>query len=162
MAEAGADGIVVETMSDPAEARLAVSAARQTGLPVVACMTFDSGAKKDRTMMGTTPEQAAEQLRSAGADCLGANCGQGIAGFVEICRRLQGRRRPAGVDQGQRRPAASPRRPDGLRADARGVCRSSCRVGRGRCGLRRRLLRHHARFHSGGAAEKLKGSGIRD
>ena len=88
MADAGADGIVVETMTDPAEARLAVAAACASGLPVVACMTFDSGAQKDRTMMGTTPEQAAEQLLAAGADCIGSNCGQGIAGFVEICRRL--------------------------------------------------------------------------
>jgi methionine synthase I (cobalamin-dependent) len=88
MAEEGADGIVVETMSDPAEARLAVTAAVGTGLPVVACMTFDSGAQKDRTMMGTTPEQAAEQLLAAGADCVGSNCGQGVAGFVAICRRL--------------------------------------------------------------------------
>jgi 5-methyltetrahydrofolate--homocysteine methyltransferase len=88
MAEAGADGIVIETMSDPAEAKLAVAAAHQTGLPVVACMVFDSGAKKDRTMMGTTPEQAAEQLLAAGADVIGSNCGQGIAGFVAICQRL--------------------------------------------------------------------------
>ena len=88
MAEGGADGIVVETMSDPAEANLAVAAACETGLPVVACMTFDSGAKMDRTMMGTTPEQAAEKLIAAGADCVGSNCGQGIEGFVEICRRL--------------------------------------------------------------------------
>ncbi len=88
MAEAGADAIVVETMADPAEAKLAVAAARGTGLPVVACMTFDSGPDKDRTMMGTTPEQAAEELTAAGADCVGSNCGQGIAGFVEICRRL--------------------------------------------------------------------------
>lgn len=89
MAEAGADGIVVETMSDPAEAALAVAAAKETGLPVVACMTFDSGPKRDRTMMGTTPEQAAEKLSAAGADVIGSNCGQGIAGFVEICRRLK-------------------------------------------------------------------------
>jgi 5-methyltetrahydrofolate--homocysteine methyltransferase len=88
LAEAGADGLVVETMSDPAEARLAVIAAKATGLPVVACMTFDSGLKLDRTMMGTTPEQAAEQLLAAGADAIGSNCGQGIAGFMEICRRL--------------------------------------------------------------------------
>ena len=88
MAEAGADGIVIETMSDPAEAALAVAAAHETGLPVVACMTFDSGAKKDRTMMGTTPEQAAEQLTAAGADVIGSNCGHGIAGMVEVCRRL--------------------------------------------------------------------------
>jgi methionine synthase I (cobalamin-dependent) len=88
MADAGADGFVVETMSDPAEAALAVAAAHATGLPVVACMVFDSGANKDRTMMGTTPEQAAEKLTAAGADVVGSNCGQGIAGFVAICRRL--------------------------------------------------------------------------
>jgi methionine synthase I (cobalamin-dependent) len=85
---AGADGIVIETMSDPAEAALAVAAAHQTGLPVVACMTFDCGPKKDRTMMGTTPEQAAEKLAAAGADVIGSNCGHGIGDMIEVCRRL--------------------------------------------------------------------------
>jgi len=89
IAEAGADGIVIETMSDPTEAAFAVSAASETGLPVVACMVFDSGANKDRTMMGTTPEQAAETLTEAGADVIGSNCGQGIAGFISICERLR-------------------------------------------------------------------------
>ena len=88
MAEAGADAIVVETMSDPAEAKLAVAAARATGLPVVACMTFDSGKDHDRTMMGTTPEEAARLLTEAGADCVGSNCGQGIEGFIRITKRL--------------------------------------------------------------------------
>jgi 5-methyltetrahydrofolate--homocysteine methyltransferase len=89
LAEAGADGIVIETMSDLAEARLAVLAAKATGLPVVACMTFDSGKEKDCTMMGVTPEQAAQDLAAAGADAIGANCGQGIAGFVPLCRRFR-------------------------------------------------------------------------
>ena len=88
LAAAGADGLVIETMSDPAEARVAVIAAKATGLPVVACMVFDSGRNHDRTMMGTTPEQAAKTLLDAGADLLGANCGQGVAGFVAICKRL--------------------------------------------------------------------------
>ena len=88
LAKARPDGLVVETMSDLEEAKLAVSAARETGLPVVACMVFDSGRDKDRTMMGTTPEQAAQALTEAGADVIGANCGQGIAGFIAICRRL--------------------------------------------------------------------------
>jgi 5-methyltetrahydrofolate--homocysteine methyltransferase len=87
-AAAGADGIVIETMSDLSEAKLALAAARETGLPVVASMTFDSGAQLDRTMMGVTPEHAAEQLTSAGADVIGANCGQGIAGYAAICARL--------------------------------------------------------------------------
>jgi methionine synthase I (cobalamin-dependent) len=89
LADAGADALVVETMSDLSEAELAVKAARETGLPVVACMVFDSGKNKDRTMMGTTPEHAAKALEAAGADVIGANCGQGIEGFVAICRRLK-------------------------------------------------------------------------
>ena len=89
LAAAGADALVVETMSDLDEARAAVRAARQTGLPVVACMVFDAGKDKDRTMMGKTPEQVAEALSAAEADVIGSNCGQGIAGFAAICRRLR-------------------------------------------------------------------------
>ena len=89
LAEAGADAIVVESMADLEEAKLAIKAAQATGLPVVVCMVFDSGKNKDRTMMGTTPEQVAQELTAAGADVIGANCGQGMAGFVPICRRLR-------------------------------------------------------------------------
>jgi methionine synthase I (cobalamin-dependent) len=39
--EGGADAIVIETMADLTEARLAVAAAKETNLPVVACMVFD-------------------------------------------------------------------------------------------------------------------------
>jgi methionine synthase I (cobalamin-dependent) len=40
-------------------------------------------------MMGVTPEQATAALTQAGVDVVGANCGQGIAGYVEICRRMR-------------------------------------------------------------------------
>jgi len=40
-------------------------------------------------MTGATPEQAVEALTTAGADVIGANCGQGIAGFVPICQRMR-------------------------------------------------------------------------
>lgn len=89
LATGGADAIIVETMSDLDEARLAVEAVRQTGLPVIASMVFDSGKDKDRTMMGATPEQVAEALAAAGADVIGANCGLGIEFFAPICRRLK-------------------------------------------------------------------------
>ena len=87
--DGGADALVIETMSDPAEAAAAVRAAKTTGLPVVGCMTFDSGKKKDRTMMGTTPEQMVAALTEAGADVVGSNCGQGIEGFAPICERIR-------------------------------------------------------------------------
>lgn len=88
LADAGVEGLVIETMSDLDEALLALAAARETGLPVVACVVFDTGKDMDRIMTGRTPEQVAAQLTAAGADAVGANCGQGIASYVPICRRL--------------------------------------------------------------------------
>jgi 5-methyltetrahydrofolate--homocysteine methyltransferase len=79
---------VIETMTDLDEACIAVATARSTQLPVVACMVFDSGQQKDRTMMGVTAEQAARILADAGADVIGANCGQGISTFLPICQQL--------------------------------------------------------------------------
>ncbi len=88
LAEAGADALLLETFADLEEANESIAAARSCGLPVVATMVFDSGRNKDRTLMGATPERAAAVLADAGADVIGANCGCGIAGYVEICRRL--------------------------------------------------------------------------
>ena len=88
LAAAGADGLVVETMTDLGEARIAVAAAAATGLPVVACMVFDSGKHQDRTMMGVTPEQAAVELTRAGAQVIGANCGIGIEAYIPVCAAL--------------------------------------------------------------------------
>lgn len=90
LAEGGADAIVLETMSDLAEAVLAVGAVRAAGLPVVACMTFDSGRQRDRTMTGATAAQAAVALTDAGADVIGANCGMGIDTAAPICAALAG------------------------------------------------------------------------
>ncbi len=86
---AGADAIVVETMMDLNEARIAAAAAKKTGLPVIACLVFDAGKNKDRTMIGNTPEQAVEVLTGVGIDGIGANCGQGIEGFIPICKRMR-------------------------------------------------------------------------
>jgi len=88
LANAGAEGLVFETISDLEEAKLAVEAARTTGLPVVVSMAFDSGKAKDRTMTGTTPEQAAAELSAAGADVIGANCGRGIEHYAALCQRF--------------------------------------------------------------------------
>jgi methionine synthase I (cobalamin-dependent) len=88
LAAAGANALLVETMSDIEEARLAVEAAKATGLPVVVSFAFDSGKNKDRTMMGATPESVAAAMLEAGADGVGANCGVGVELAVGICRRL--------------------------------------------------------------------------
>lgn len=89
IANAGADAIVVETMIDISEALAAISAAKKTGLPVVANMVFDAGKNKDRTMMGNTPEEVVEKFTIAGVDVIGSNCGKGIEGFIPICQRMR-------------------------------------------------------------------------
>jgi 5-methyltetrahydrofolate--homocysteine methyltransferase len=88
LSQAGADALLIETMSDIEEARLAVVAAKRTGLPVIVSFAFDSGKNKDRTMMGATPEAVTEAMVEAGADAVGANCGIGVEQSALICRRL--------------------------------------------------------------------------
>jgi methionine synthase I (cobalamin-dependent) len=88
-ARAGADGIIIETMIDIDEARIAATAAKQTGLPVIVSMVYDSGEDKDRTMMGNSPEEVVAAISPIGVDGIGANCGQGIAAFLPICKRLR-------------------------------------------------------------------------
>jgi 5-methyltetrahydrofolate--homocysteine methyltransferase len=88
LAAAGADAIVIETLSDPDEARLAVAAAKATGLPVIASFAFDAGKTKDRTMTGASPEAVAAAMAEAGADGVGANCGMGVEYAVSTCQRL--------------------------------------------------------------------------
>jgi 5-methyltetrahydrofolate--homocysteine methyltransferase len=90
ISEAGADGIVIETMTDLGEAKAALRAVKETsGLPTVVSMTFDSGPRGFATMMGVRPEQAAEGLEGSGADIVGANCGAGIEQMVEVASLLR-------------------------------------------------------------------------
>jgi 5-methyltetrahydrofolate--homocysteine methyltransferase len=88
LAAEGPDAIVIETMTDLTEARIAAAAALETRLPVIVCMVLDSGEYCDRKISGTTPEQAATGLTSEGVDGIGANCGFGIHDFKTLCQRL--------------------------------------------------------------------------
>jgi 5-methyltetrahydrofolate--homocysteine methyltransferase len=89
LAEGGADALVVETMTDITEATTAVRAAKSTGLVVAASMTYDSGKDRTSTMMGVTPEQAADALSKAGADIVGCNCGIGIENYIRVAAKLR-------------------------------------------------------------------------
>ncbi len=76
LAQGGADFMWVETMSSREEVAAAVAGAAVAGLPVVATMTFDTAG---RTMMGVTPEEAYNHIRSLAEPpiAIGANCGLG-------------------------------------------------------------------------------------
>lgn len=88
--EGGADGIVIETMSDLREAEAAVKAARSVGrFTTVACMTFNRDRRGYATMMGIRPEQAARALTEAGADLVGANCGSGADAMTGVIAAMR-------------------------------------------------------------------------
>ncbi|MFO1487914.1 MAG: homocysteine S-methyltransferase family protein [Verrucomicrobiota bacterium] len=91
--EGGADAILVETMSDPAEAVVGVEAARECSakIPVVVTYAFQKTAANEfRTMMGTTVAEAVERSVKAGADIIGTNCGTdlGLEDYVVLARQL--------------------------------------------------------------------------
>ena len=77
-------------MSSLVEAVQAIKAAKEnTKLPVICTFTFDQKPRGYFTMMGVTPEQAAEGAAAAGADIVGANCGNGIANMIQISKRMR-------------------------------------------------------------------------
>jgi 5-methyltetrahydrofolate--homocysteine methyltransferase len=91
LAAGGAEGIVVETMTDLAEAKIALRAVKEnTPLPAAVTLTFDKGKKGYATIMGVRPEQAALELEKGGADIVGANCGAGIDNMIELMREMRG------------------------------------------------------------------------
>ena len=87
LAEEGPDALLIETMIDVTEAKIA-AAALKTGLPVIVSFVFDSGKNHDRTIMGATPEQVANALISEGVHGIGANCGVGAREYIAVCKRL--------------------------------------------------------------------------
>ena len=94
LADAGADFILTETMSDLQEVEAAVRAVQQaTDLPVVCLLTFDTNL---HTMMGVSPKQAVETLAAWGVQVIGANCGNGPTEIETVMTEMV-EHRPPGV-----------------------------------------------------------------
>jgi 5-methyltetrahydrofolate--homocysteine methyltransferase len=78
LVEAGADGIIIETQTALEELEIGIQAAHEAGAAVViGSVAFDKMVHVDdvRTMMGVSPEQAAEFMAERGCHVLGLNCG---------------------------------------------------------------------------------------
>ena len=94
LAEGGADLLLCETFSDIREVQIAIQAARSTGLPVFATMTYDINL---HTMMGVAPKDGMRACEEAGADVVGCNCGNGPEEMTQVFDQMltTGLRRPA-------------------------------------------------------------------
>lgn len=90
--EGGADAILVETMSDPAEAVVGVEAAKacNKNIPVIVTYSFQKTGSEFRTMMGTTAAEAMQRAIAAGADIVGTNCGTALSldDYVALAKQL--------------------------------------------------------------------------
>lgn len=77
----GADGINVETMSDPGEIRVAIQAAREVNhrWPIMASFAFQKNGDSFVTMMGATVDATIQTAIDAGATVVGANCGTDLS-----------------------------------------------------------------------------------
>jgi len=89
----GADAILVETMSDPAEAVVGVEAARvcDAKAPVIVTYAFQkTGSGEFRTIMGTNVDEALQNALGAGANIVGANCGTalGLDDYAVLARQM--------------------------------------------------------------------------
>ena len=85
--DAGADLIVIETMSDLYEVKAAVLAARENStLPVWVTMTFEAGG---RTFVGTTVSAMGLTLSGLGVDAMGFNCSLGPKELLPMIRELR-------------------------------------------------------------------------
>lgn len=77
LAEGDADAILVETMSDLAEAQLAIEGIRKAvQLPILVTFSFDT---RGHTMMGLKPGMAAREIWDMGVTAVGANCGRTLS-----------------------------------------------------------------------------------
>ncbi len=85
-AAAGAELIVMETMTDLYEARAALLAAKENAsLPVFVTMSFE---ESGRTFTGCTPTAMAKTLEGLGADAIGLNCSLGPDLLAPILREI--------------------------------------------------------------------------
>jgi 5-methyltetrahydrofolate--homocysteine methyltransferase len=78
-------------MSALDEAGLAIKAAKEnTALEIICTFTFEKNVRNEyRTMMGVSPAQMTEELLKAGAQIVGANCGNGIDRMIEIVKEIR-------------------------------------------------------------------------
>lgn len=91
LAAGGVDALCIETMSATDEAAIAIRAAKEhTRCEVICTFTFERTLQGEyRTMMGIDPAAAAAAALAAGADLIGANCGNGMERMIEVVRELR-------------------------------------------------------------------------
>ena len=90
LADGGADGIIVETMTAVDEAQITVEAVRSVcELPIFVSFAFDPVGDDFRTMMGVDVSGAVSRLAGLGIDAIGFNCGTlSLEGYTRLAAKF--------------------------------------------------------------------------
>ena len=91
LAESGVDAFSIETVMDVEEAVLALQVAREVAPQVVRIVSaaFIKNQNGFFTSFGNSLRETVQRFYDEGADVVGANCGEGMAGMVSIARELR-------------------------------------------------------------------------
>jgi homocysteine S-methyltransferase len=108
LVEGGVDVLLVETMRQPIELRIALEAAREASagkVPIVACVSLDEAG---RMADGTDAADVARAAKDLGADAVGVNCSDGPMHVLSAAERMM----PVGIPVVALPNAGLPRRVD--------------------------------------------------
>lgn len=83
--DGGADLLILETFSSLAELQQAILAAKESGLPIVAQMSFY---EDGHTLSGQSASRVAAVLSDMGVDVIGANCSVGPAATLDALEEM--------------------------------------------------------------------------
>jgi len=159
----GVDAIIIETQTALEELAIAIAAAREAGAPVViGSLAYDKMADEDevRTMMGVSPEMAAEFMAARAVDILALNCGTGVdvAMATDVVRRY---RRVSGLPVMAQPNAGQPvlenfkvvyrETPEQMARDLPGLVRAGVSIVGGCCGSTPAHIKRFRQVLDGGA-----------
>jgi len=148
LVRAGVDLLSIETMFDLREARVAVQAAARSGLPLLACMTFEARKRGVFTIMGDALVPSLRSLHAAGATAVGLNCSVDSSHMIPMLREAAAQLRCPLVAQpnaGQPQIGAAgvtyDATPEPFAADLMQMVRDGARVIGGCCGSTPEFIR---------------------
>jgi betaine-homocysteine S-methyltransferase len=87
LTESGVDFLILETFFHLEEMLIALECARESGLPLIATMSFRP--RLDQSSDGHSPAECAREMAAAGANLVGANCEQEPKRMLAILQEMR-------------------------------------------------------------------------
>ena len=149
LAEGGVDIFFIETMITLEEMGAAIKAVKAVSdLPIAATFTFELSPNGVHTNWGVDVATATQFLLDAGADIIGANCGEGVEVVVQVVRQMRSKTdKPilaqpnAGLPEVKGKFIAYPESPESMANKMRALLQLGVNIVGGCCGTNPQHIR---------------------